>query len=142
MIEDYSQPTWTPEGSSVTFHFSKRKVIAAWELMDKFRETGIQNDMPLETMNDYIPIMLSATHEQMKELRNELFLTVKWAANGDTPKPLLGNEDAAFADLSPDDVYSVMLRSVTVNFMTGTPTTGHTGKDQKGSSDAVEGGQA
>ena len=130
MNEDYSSPTWQPEGSSVTFHFSKRQVIPAWELMDQLREIGLEQNLDIAQMADFIPVMMGASHARMKVLRQELFETVKWDRGDDIPAPLLGKENQAFADLTPDDVYTVMLRSLAVNFTSGSGTTGTNGESE------------
>ena len=97
MNEDYSSPTWTPEGSSVTFHFSKRQVIPAWELMDQLREIGLEQNLDIAQMADFIPVMMGASHARMKVLRQELFETVKFSDNGVAAVDLLGKENQAFA---------------------------------------------
>ena len=130
MTEDYSSPTWTPEGSSVTFHFSKRQVIPAWELMDQLREIGLEQNLDIAQMSDFIPVMMGASHARMKVLRQELFTTVKFSDNGVAAVDLLGKENQAFADLTPDDVYTVMLRSLAVNFTSGSGTTGTNGASE------------
>ena len=130
MNEDYSSPTWTPEGSSVTFHFSKRQVIPAWELMDQLREIGLEQNLDIAQMADFIPVMMGASHARMKVLRQELFTTVKFSDNAAAAVDLLGKENQAFADLTPDDVYTVMLRSLAVNFTPGSGTTGTDGASE------------
>lgn len=128
MNDDYSSPTWNPEGSKVTFHFSKRRVIQAWELMDQLREIGLEQQLDIAQMADFIPVMMGASHAKMKVLRKELFTTVKYEDDGLPAQPVLGNEDTAFRDLTPDDVYTVMLRSLAVNFTSGSSMTGTDGE--------------
>ena len=129
MAEDYTAPKWTPDDSDVTFYFAKLKVIGAWKLGDKLRDIGLTQGRTLPEMSDYVSIVLNATHEQMSEIiMPELFATVTWSRNGSAPRALVGTEDEAFQTLTPDHLYVVMIRSLTVNFTFGTPTIGESGK--------------
>ena len=96
--------------------------------MDQLREIGLEQNLDIAQMADFIPVMMGASHARMKVLRQELFETVKFSENGVAAVDLLGKEDQAFAGLTPDDVYTVMLRSLAVNFTSGSGTTGTNGE--------------
>ena len=124
---DYTALDWTPEGSDVTFHFKKRKVIASWELLDKLREIGQSQNLPIEQISDFITVIMGASHDQMKSIRQDLFKDVTFTRPYLDPKPLLGNEDDVIEDV--DQIYTIMFRVLTVNFTSGTPMTGASGAD-------------
>lgn len=137
--DDFTARVWTPQGSEVTFHFDQRKVIPAWELMDLLRVIADNQGKTMEeALTDMFAVIMASSIEEMKVLRRELFMTVKFSQNGNTPAPLIIEQNGrmidrsndAFADLSPDDVYVVMMRSLTVNFTRGSTTTGSSGESK------------
>lgn len=120
---DFTQLEWSPEGSPVTFHLGKRKVLAAWAFQDMLREVAANQGRELGNLVSMYAVIMESTHAEMRVLQVELFRTVTWSQGGIPPRELVGLGDVI--DEEPleqgttDDIYELMMRSLAVNFPPG-----------------------
>ena len=124
--ESLTQSEWTPDGSNVTFYFNKWPTLDAFDFMELLREIGIRQGRVVDSVGEMYAVTMAATREEMKEIRKELFGTVTWSKGDSEAATLTNTLNQAFAELTPDDVYMVMMRALAVNFTRGTEKIGAT----------------
>ena len=129
---DFGSWAEEPEFSigDTTFFIRKFGAIAGWTLLERIRaalgEVGIGEvlgstnpgrNLAPEAMSGILDGIMRLPTKFVVDLRNTLFASIQFR-NGSavTYQSLHGAEDTAFDGLQPTDVYTVMFRSLSVNY--------------------------
>lgn len=118
---DYKNPTVTIKGT--TFKIRKLPTMKAVRVLEIIRQglsgqlDQLQNQESLGIVA--LKVILGAPTEVFENVRNRLFEEVVFSAPPNVKSfiPLAGMEETAFEDLSPFDVYKLLVRCLAVNFL-------------------------